>query len=176
MKLKNLLLILMLLILIGGSFWLGKNLKNEQFWLFRKIHRPPPLLFPNFSQETIDRLEISQQDKKRVFVKINGEWREENATVSANQENFKEIFETVKSLNRAELVSQNPQKREIFGVDESALKVFMKAKETPVVHFYIGKRGQDFLSNFYRKESEDNVYLSQKLLDQVFLTLLNPQE
>lgn len=176
MKLKLVFFLVSILGLIATGFFFGKNLDRVKKPLNQILKREETYLFPDFPSEKANRIELSKEGERKVFLKLNAEWREENATTSAKPELFKNILDAVKELKKSGLVSRNPQKRAIFNVDEQGLEVIIKKDLETLAHFYVGKRGQDFLSNYYRKEGEDEVYLSSKLLDQIFMSPLNPQQ
>ena len=66
------------------------------------------------------------------------------------------------------LVSKNPEKASIFEVNaESGIEV--KAEGEGVkAHFYVGKNGKNFNSNYIRREGSDEVYLSSEFIRRFF--------
>ncbi len=164
MKIKSILPFFLTACAIIAAFLLGS--KGQLFRQQVGLEKEP--LFPELTIEKADYLEASKAGERQIFLKEKGEWQEKEATVSANQESFSQTLQTISSLKRDQLVSENPAKREIFQVGKQAIEVILKSGQQTLAHFYIGKRGQDFLSNFYRKEGEDKVYLSTEVLDTIF--------
>ena len=167
MKISLIIGFILLLAAIGGAFLAGRgNLKLKS----------APLLFPKLKTAEVNRIEITKAGETKVMLHSGADWKEETATISAKPETVASALAAVTKLDRKDLVSQNPSKRQIFGLDEKeAMKITLKSDSQILAQFYIGKRAQDYLSNFIRKEGEDKIYLSHEALDQLFTTPLTFQ-
>jgi len=167
MKAINALLILFLLALATGAFLLGKYRLD----LVKQILRQDQKLFENFPSKDASYIELGLADQKLVFERTDNIWYSQNASQSADSKYIETFLETIKSLPRNILVSENPAKAKVFGVDQSGLQIIIKNSSQKISHLFIGKRGQNNNSNFYRKDGENNVYQSDKLLDTIFIPM-----
>ena len=171
MKAINALLVLFLLALGIGAFMLGKYRLD----LVKMILQQDQKLFENFPLKDATYIELGLADQKLVFEKIDNIWYSQNASQSADKKYLDTFLETIKNLPRKILVSENPAKAKVFGVDQSGLQIIIKKNSQKISHLFVGKRGQNNNSNFYRKDGENNVYQSDKLLDIIFIpTPQNP--
>jgi len=123
----------------------------------------------NTNSQKIDKITIKKKDQETVLVKKGERWFVENkGNFPADPVILTEILEKLDGLETAQLVSKNPEKAGIFEVTaESGIEVKAEGEQSKV-HFYIGKNGQDFNSNYVRREGSDAVYLTRESLRQTF--------
>jgi len=74
------------------------------------------------------------------------------------------ILTSVKEMEVAEVVSSDSGKRGLFEVDETGVMVKLYQGGDVLEHFYIGKFGADYNSNYVRKEGEDKIYATQGIV------------
>lgn len=119
--------------------------------------------------QKVDKITINKVNKETVLVKKDGRW------VVANQDNLpvdpeaiNDILIKLENLTSVRLVSRNPEKAKIFEVDETSGIVVKAEGDGANAHFYIGKNGPDFNSNYIRTKGSDAVYLTNEFIRRSF--------
>lgn len=163
---KNIkILIVLLILIIAGFYSIKKGIFSKKIPLLKQKKE---VLFPDLNIDQIDKIFIKQGEEETVLQKKEGSWQRNEATQSAQKEKVEMLLETVKEMEKEELVSQNPEKRDIYKVDNSGMQVVLKSGDQEFVNLYVGKRGPDFLSTYVRKKDSDNVWLIKKTLQSIF--------
>lgn len=131
--------------------------------------KPTRQFIPNLNIEAITKIELKEANQTYILEKRNNQWVVSSKDdVKANQEAVLRVLNKTKELTKDEVASKNPEKKAIFQVDQSGLKVKFYKGETEVANFYVGKVGPDFSSTYIRKEGEDIVYLFKENIIRIF--------
>lgn len=169
MEFKKFLLGAIFGLLILTAFLLGKNKKfNLKIQLPLLTRKEKELLFPELDTGKVNKIQIIALGKETLLEKENGDWQRREATVSTQKEKVDNLLETIKNFSREELASENPEKQDIFQVNQKGTEVFLKKDEEVLAHFFVGKRGPDFLSTYVRRDGENQVYLIKQNLSPIF--------
>lgn len=131
--------------------------------------KPTRQFIPNLNIEEITKIELKEANQTHTLEKKNNQWVvSSKGDVKANQEAVLKVLNKTKELTKDEVASKNPEKKTIFQVDQSGLKVKFYKGDTEVSDFYVGKVGPDFSSTYIRKEGEDIVYLFKETIIRIF--------
>lgn len=154
--LAGIFLALLIVVLILEKPYRTKKVRSDQYLI-------------TTDSKKIDKITIKKKDQETVLVKKGDRWFVENkGNFPADPVILTEILEKLGGLETAQLVSKNPEKVNIFEVTaESGIEVKAEGGQSKV-HFYIGKNGQDFNSNYVRREGSDAVYLTRESLRYTF--------
>ncbi len=161
MKKKSNLVLFLILIFLVLIFFIPK-LKN---FIISKGSKDVENIkfFPNLQTSSINKIEIKSPSHKVVLVKKQGKWIVEDYDYEANRDYIDEVFSSINALTTQNLISSNPNKFNIFEVDEkSGIKVIVHDQNNKKYGFIIGKIGSDYNSIFCRKSGDNNVYLIEK--------------
>jgi hypothetical protein len=116
----------------------------------------------------VKNISIKKGGEETVLVKKGDRWVVENKDdFPADSKAVTDILNHVSGLETMQLVSRNPEKAAIFETDASGIEVKAEGEGTNA-HFYVGKNGPDFNSNYVRREGSDEVYLSAKFIKHAF--------
>jgi hypothetical protein len=154
--LAGIFLALLFVVLILEKPYQTKKVRTDQYLI-------------NTDSKKVDKITINKKDQETVLVKKGDRWFVENkGNFPADPVILTEILEKLDGLETVQLVSKNPEKVNIFEVTaESGIEVKAEGERSKV-HFYIGKNGQDFNSNYVRREGSDAVYLTRESLRHTF--------
>lgn len=127
--------------------------------------------------EQIDKIEINKRvssyPTQEVLEKQEDIWivsSDEN-NLPVKQEYVARIFESLKSLELKEIVSQNPVKHSVFEVavdDEYLLQIKLIAGDKTLKDFYLGKNDWQRGGGYLRLAGSDTVYLTSSLVRSSF--------
>lgn len=154
--LAGIFLALLVVVLIFEKPYQAKKVRTDQYLI-------------NTDSKKIDKITIKKKDQETVLMKKGDRWFVENkGNFPADPIILTEILEKLDGLETGQLVSKNPEKVNIFEVTaESGIEVKADGEQSKI-HFYIGKSGQDFNSNYVRREGSDAVYLTRESLRHSF--------
>lgn len=129
------------------------------------------LLFPKATAADARRIEITPKEGGASVLEKNGEeWVvTSQGGFRADAEAVNALFEKTAAIEAGNVVSKSPEKRSLFEVDSTGLRVAIFAEgDKAVADFVIGKSGPDFQSNYVRLTDGDAVYLSSELIRSAF--------
>lgn len=141
--------------LAGGLVWLKFKPKD-------KGHEP----YLGSQINNIDKIEINYQQEKTVLKKNNNQWlikTKENKP--ADEQLVTDLLNKLKVLKPKELVSQNPDNHEKYGVKgtmAAELQVFQNGQKK--FELLVGKAGPSFNSHYIRQPNKNEVFLSNTTL------------
>jgi len=144
------------------------------------LERRPPAgaqeggpLFPGFERERARKIEVLGKLKEEEIVLEKGAqgWVvPADGGYPAEPDGVREILDFVTDARAGRKVSENPDKRALYEVDDSGLAVRVSgAEDALLAHFRVGKMGPDFLSTYVRREDGDAVYLVDQSLRRIFV-------
>jgi hypothetical protein len=133
-----------------------------------KVERPDKYLVAIDSQK-VSTITVKKKEEETILSKKGDQWVVENKdNFPADPDVVADILKLLDGLETVQLVSKNPEKVNIFEVDTvSGIEVKAEGKGTNA-HFYVGKNGQDYNSNYIRREGSDEVYLSSDFIRRFF--------
>jgi hypothetical protein len=130
------------------------------------------LLFETFKTQDAARIEIASGDKKVTLEKAGDLWLIKGTEGhKADPKAVDGILQTIGKLNRKNLVSKNPEKQDVFQVNEKAgaeVKFYDTGGKT-LADLFLGKTGSHFFSTYVRRAGEDMVYLADGYLRGAFV-------
>ena len=100
-----------------------------------------------------------------------GKWTVTNAdNYPADEEVIGKMMETVLTIKKDDVISNNPQNWDKFDVtSEKGIEVIIKEREDrEIAHFWVGKMGTSFDNQYFRKNNLDEVYLVNQNLSAHF--------
>lgn len=168
-KLKNILqdpffISFLLLIILGGILAILKITPN--------IKKGEKKQLVGETITSADKIEIESPEEKSVLQKRNNNWvvlSEEE--LPADKEKVNILIDTLKKLEKTELVSKNEANQQSFGVNEketTKLKIYQNDGKL-ILDLLIGEPGPDFEKDYIRLPSEKETYLSNIALRSVII-------
>jgi len=157
MKTKTTVILFGLFIILLVFVYLFEGPLSEQA---RKKAQGVPTLFPGFAQDSAAKIAVKSTGKDIVLEKKEDAWQISGTDgFTADPEAVQNALDTVAGFKRENIASKNPEKQDIFEVTPArGLEVkVLDAGDKILAHFYIGKIGADFFSNYVRKEGSDEV-------------------
>lgn len=123
-------------------------------------------LFVPVNIDEIGKIEVISEGKTHEFVKMDGQWAVLSAgNAKADQKAVSDMLNCIKEMSKEEVVSENPDKKSSFEVDEaSGIEIRLYKGDEKLADFFVGKAGADFDSTYVRAASEDNVYTTKKYI------------
>jgi hypothetical protein len=113
----------------------------------------------DFSQEDfrgISSFSIKKEENEFIFERQNEVWEINGLTASTTH--IQSFLESISTILSKELVSQNPNNHENFGVSEKS-GIFVKIGDENT--FWVGNKGRELYSFYIRKDQEEKVYLAK---------------
>lgn len=116
--------------------------------------------------QKVGRITIRKKEEETVLIKKGDQWVVENKNnFPADPDAIEEILKQLENLETVKLVSKNPEKANIFETNaDSGIEVKAEGEGVKKIHFYVGKNGPDFNSNYIRREGSDEIYLSAEFI------------
>lgn len=156
----------------------------------RNASAEPTAFAPGWSREQIARVEIDHFLNSVVLTRDGESWRvgagqsaleaernvkpdrqqqpSDDAPVKsfrADQTLVESMFTAIEKMDVGSAVSHHPDQHHQFQVGKLGLQVrALNAAGEKVLHFYVGKQGQDYFSTYVRRDGEDDVYLVREQL------------
>ncbi len=163
MRGRNLLILLAILILLGGSALLidtGRRKATES---------SGRLLFPGLKTELIDRIRIKDKGKETVLEKRDGAWLvASEAGKPAEVKPVTDILDRMTKFFADQIVSTKKENQALFMVDSTGTEVWVDQKGKEIAHFFVGKSSDDWSSTFVRAADSDKVILVPEYLPSLF--------
>jgi len=149
----TLILALVLVVLAAAATLFEVNRRRS----FGSAGRP---IFPAFSQEKADRIEVRGGGREVELRRDGGEWRvATERNVLAEPRYPREILEGLETFTTSTLISTSPARHATFEVDTSGFVVRVLQGEKALAQFIVGKPGPDFMSTYIRPLDRNEVYL-----------------
>ena len=183
MKTKNLIVLGIILVVVVGIIFLSENIGS------RKKSAKTKGFFPGFSENNCSAFLVSDKNGSIKIKKQGDIWvieskgeketREEGESTPILEETIEKdptagsvfeypadsasaaaVLEKLTAMKMDELISQNPEKQEVFEVDSAkgTLVEVWDSKNNSIGKFRIGKSGPDWSSHFVRMVGSDDVY------------------
>jgi hypothetical protein len=154
MKRFHVILLILLVIQVGLILFLDRPVYTPE--------AKSPSFFPDFNAEQARRIEITQGNKRLVLIKDSG-WLVE-AGEHRYQANFfyiDTLLNSVQRLDRQNLLSRNPDKVKVFGLDgEAAIRLEVQGSGgAPMARLLVGKNLGPSRGTYVKAPDEDEVYL-----------------
>ena len=106
-------------------------------------------VFDSVKVKTADRIEVATATDSSVIVKQDGSW------VVASQNSFPadtaavgNLLRALENARSAGVVSNNPENRSRFQVDQTGVRVKVMAQQGVIAQFTLGKMGADFTTSY----------------------------
>lgn len=163
MRGRNLLILIAILVLLGGSAFLidsGRRKATES---------SGKLLFPGLETEQVDRIKIKSAGTETLLEKRDGKWLV--ATEGSKPAEPKPVADLIDRLTKFfadQVVSTNKANQALFMVDSTGTEVWVDQKGKPVAHFFVGKSTEDWSSTYVRAADSDRVILVPEYLPSIF--------
>ncbi|HIC92385.1 MAG TPA: DUF4340 domain-containing protein [Syntrophaceae bacterium] len=130
------------------------------------------LLFEGFQPKDVTKIETRSGNQKITLEKAGDLWLVGGKEgYKADSSAIQDILHTMERLNRRDLVSKNPKKREVYEVNEkdgAEVKVYDNRGKL-MAHLFLGKGGPDLFSTYIRRADENEVYLVEGYLKTTFI-------
>ncbi|MFH0820363.1 MAG: DUF4340 domain-containing protein [Candidatus Peregrinibacteria bacterium] len=129
----------------------------------RKQEEAEPMLFPRLKLEAVTNVVIRQPDQPEITLrKTEGGWQMgEEAVAPQKAEDFITAIQNLKSTG---LISRNPSKQSLFGVDSAdAVRIQAWRNTKNLADFYVGKSA-GLGTAYVRLEGSDEVVQAAPLL------------
>ncbi|MCB1196182.1 peptidylprolyl isomerase [bacterium] len=151
--------LLIILAVIGCvAYWIFKESEDTQ-----QLHRPiNELVFPHFEPERVSRIVLDKGDQHTDIALKDSEWKVvSDGDKPGNIPAVQEAIAKVKTFQKRDIVSQNPEKQKSLEIDnESSLKVaFYDADNQLIQSFLVGKNGPYYNSTYFRLDDSNEVIL-----------------
>ena len=115
--------------------------------------------------EKIKKISIQKSGEEEiVLAKENGNWLIKPKDYPADQNKIKNLLEQIDKINKAEIVSNNPERHRLFQVGEKASKLTLEYPEKTIT-FLIGKTSIQRQGTYIRKEDDVRVFLVPSYLN-----------
>ena len=121
--------------------------------------------FPHLEAQSITSLVITEGENSVTLNNDNGSWTVsktlEEQTYPADGAAVQFAVESIISLKKGDLVSDNPANQSTFQVDDSNsmnVQIFASNNSTAAAVLHIGKTGPDWNSSYVRKNGTNSVY------------------
>ena len=102
---------------------------------------------------------LAQQDNSWYLASDSGQ-------IAVDQDKIDQVITALLDLKRTDPVSMNPANHSIYQVDSGLTVVVTTNQGDTIVH--LGKIGPDYGSQYFRLDSEDQVYLHPSILRSLF--------
>lgn len=156
MKVKRLVLIVIIFLILGiAALWKKGVFKQEA----QNIGN----VFPELTSKQIIQIYTKKKEKETILEKINDRWVVANKGNYPIGKNFAEdLLKKLAEVKIDRVASKQSEKYAQFEVDaETGLEVKLFGKDNkPLNHFYLGKQGTNFNSNYLRKEGAQEVLMT----------------
>jgi len=129
------------------------------------------LLFPGFDATKATKIAVKTKDKDVALEKKDGVWVIAGEGFKADEEAVKNLLDRVKEVEVADVASTNPESAKLFEVDkggEHTVEVQLSAGATSLAHFFVGKSGPDFSSNYVRLDGSDRAVRAASRMREAF--------
>lgn len=160
---KLIILAAILVVLVVVALVVQKNWKSRRTY---KGNSPIPA---NVTKDIITRLVVINGKDTVEVRKTNGKWyvMVNGEPKEANQEAVEKRLEILVNM-KGEVVSQNPQNFEKFGVTDKAERVIAYNGTRKLVELYLGNTGPTFTSTYVRNPEMKEVFLVKSYLKSPF--------
>lgn len=153
MKFKRLIVFAVVLIVLAVLVFITQNLGDEETQDSTRI-------FPAFKTDKAFHIQTKKESKETLLEKKDGTWLVVNqGNYPAGQNMVNDLLKKIEELPLNRIASRQAEKHSKFEVDAEAgleVKISDKNKKT-LAHFYLGKQGPDYTSNYLRKEGSKEV-------------------
>jgi hypothetical protein len=141
----------------------------------RKERRNPgEPLYPGLQTEQVSRVVVSKDTVRVELSKsAEGTWLvASEGSHPADMTLVDKLLEVVPKFHTRDLLSENPEKQELFEVTDSlGTEVLLEGSGgAQLAHFYVGKQGPDFMSSYLRPAEGKKVLLVPQYLKSTFDT------
>ncbi len=155
--------------LLGGYIYFFDNAVLD----FKKQEtEQSKLLYATFKAKHPHRIIIKTPDSEVELERPwQGKWTLANAEgYPADESAIDKMMETVLTITKDQLISNNPQNWDKFDVNPAkGVEVIIKERnDREIAHFWVGKMGPSFGTQYFRKNNLDEVYLVNQNLSQHF--------
>jgi len=152
-KFNSLVFTFLIIILLGGAVGV--------LWRQRTASFAKPLPW-----EQLTKITLAEEEKKIVLKKDSGQWWVENEkNLPADKNKIENLIDSLKALERRELVSQNKEKHSLFEVDKEKPSVVLEFVDHPSVSLIVGKNSYSRGGTFIRFPQKDETFLVPSYLD-----------
>jgi hypothetical protein len=127
------------------------------------------LLFPGLDTELVDRIQILSEGEETILEKQGDQWIvNTEGGFPAEPRLVNDILDRLPKFYADQVVSTNPENRNLFQVDSSGVEVWIQQAGEEIGHFIVGKPGPDFLSTYVRAADSDEVIQVPEYLPSLF--------
>jgi len=120
------------------------------------------LLFPDFSENTVAKVDIEKTDKQITLKKQDGKWIFNTADAEFRADDFSvdTLLGSIKRLRKDKIVSSNPEKAAVYGMgSESAVKVKVYSDQSDeLINLLVGKNLGALKGTYYKVPTGVEVY------------------
>jgi len=160
--------------LLGGYIYFFDNSLLD---LQKQEETQNELLYETFNAKHPHHIIIKNKEEEIDLQRSwEGDWTVVNAdNYPADEAVINEMMEEVLTLTKDQLISNNPQNWNKFNVTSTTgIEVIFKEREDrEIAHFWVGKMGTSYGTQYIRKNNLDEVYLVNKNLNQYFTKTLD---
>ena len=156
---KKLIAFLILAVGLAGYIYFFDNSKLDSN---QQTEEQNQLLYDTFQEKHVHHI-IIKNGKETIEMTRPwlGEWTLNNLNYPADREVINAMLDVVLGLTKDQLISNNPENWDKFEVTpEKGIEVILKEREDrEIAHFWVGKTGPSYGTQYFRKNNLDEVYL-----------------
>ncbi len=125
----------------------------------------------SFSPDKVDSIIAGKQQDTLRFYRLDGRWQIviDSIPHPADTAQVHQVVEMISSIDVGSLVSQNPEKQNLYQVDSltgTLIKVYGQDQE--LASFYLGKNASNFNYSYIRKVGSTDVYMAEDVMSYRF--------
>lgn len=121
------------------------------------------------SLSLVDTVRITQKDVHTILQKQGTQWVLTSPSASnADSKKVEDLLGRVKLLTKAEEVTRNKEKWDLYGVGETGLHIELLEHNKKVFGYILGKVSEDYASVYIRQDEDTTVYKSKGILRDEF--------
>lgn len=133
---------------------------------FRNFSEKQNSVFPKIIADQVNKIEIKNSNQTSIMEKKSGQWFV--GDFKADESLVESFLSEIGKIEDSDLISNNPDKRKVFGVAEDSFQIKIYQNNYLVLDVFIGQFNPDQFGQYLRKNNEDNVYLARIDLSSFF--------
>jgi hypothetical protein len=125
----------------------------------------------SFSTDNVDSIIVSKPSDTLRFHKLGGRWQIviDSAPHPADTTQVNQVVEMISSIDVGSLVSQNPEKQNLYEVDSiSGTLIRAYGQDQELASFYLGKNASNYNYSYVRKVGSTDVYVAEDVMSYRF--------
>jgi hypothetical protein len=123
--------------------------------------------FVSFNPSKVDSLVVEMPKDTLKFQRLNNNWNIviDSVPRRADSAQVAQVVEMISSIDVGSLVSENPEKQNLYEVDSSTGRLInVYGHDENLASFYLGKNASNFNYTYIRKVGSDEVYMAEDVM------------